>query len=49
LLREFEGLSYAEIAQALHCPVTTVRSRLARAREALASAIAGDAGRQVRH
>ena len=49
LLREFEGLSYAEIARALHCPVTTVRSRLARAREVLASTIATDDRRQVRH
>jgi RNA polymerase sigma-70 factor (ECF subfamily) len=49
LLREFEGLSYAEIARALHCPVTTVRSRLARAREALAAAIAADANQPIRH
>lgn len=49
LLREFEGLSYAEIARAVHCPVTTVRSRLARAREMLASAIAADANQQNRH
>jgi len=49
LLREFEGLSYAEIARALHCPVTTVRSRLARAREMLAATIEADANHQVRH
>lgn len=49
LLREFEGLSYAQIAHALHCPVTTVRSRLARARELLASAIAADVDQRVRH
>jgi len=35
LLREFEQLSYAEIADLLHLPVNTVRSRLFRARTAL--------------
>ena len=35
LLREFEQLSYAEIAQVLRMPVNTVRSRLFRARIAL--------------
>lgn len=35
LLREFEQLSYAEIADLLHIPVNTVRSRLFRARVAL--------------
>lgn len=34
-LREFEGLSYEEIAQAMNCPVGTVRSRIFRAREAI--------------
>lgn len=34
-LREIEGLSYEEIAQAMNCPVGTVRSRIFRAREAL--------------
>lgn len=32
-LREFEGLSYEEIAQVMECPVGTVRSRIFRARE----------------
>jgi len=34
-LREFEGLSYEEIAEVMDCPVGTVRSRIFRAREAL--------------
>ncbi len=32
MLREYEQLSYAEIAELLHIPVNTVRSRLFRAR-----------------
>src|SRR5690625_4301238 len=36
-LREVEGLSYDEIAQAMDCPVGTVRSRIFRAREAIAN------------
>ncbi len=35
LLRELEGLSYEEIANAMECPVGTVRSRIFRAREAI--------------
>jgi RNA polymerase sigma-70 factor (ECF subfamily) len=34
-LREVEGQSYAELAQALEIPIGTVRSRLFAAREAL--------------
>jgi RNA polymerase sigma-70 factor (ECF subfamily) len=34
-LREFEGLSYEEIAEAMDCPIGTVRSRIFRAREAI--------------
>ncbi len=34
-LREFEGLSYEEIAEIMECPVGTVRSRIFRAREAI--------------
>ncbi len=34
-LREFEGLTYDEIAQAMDCPIGTVRSRIFRAREAI--------------
>nr|WP_277990200.1 RNA polymerase sigma factor RpoE [Pandoraea sp. LA3] len=36
-LREIEGLSYEEIAEAMGCPIGTVRSRIFRAREAIAS------------
>jgi RNA polymerase sigma-70 factor, ECF subfamily len=39
MLREFEGMSYEEIAEAMDCPVGTVRSRLFRAREAIDSKI----------
>jgi RNA polymerase sigma-70 factor (ECF subfamily) len=35
LLRELEGMSYEEIAEAMTCPVGTVRSRIFRAREAI--------------
>lgn len=35
LLREIDGMSYEEIAQAMDCPVGTVRSRIFRAREAI--------------
>jgi RNA polymerase sigma-70 factor (ECF subfamily) len=37
MLREFEGMSYEEIAEAMDCPVGTVRSRIFRAREAIDS------------
>lgn len=35
-LREIEGLSYEEISDAMQCPIGTVRSRIFRAREAIA-------------
>lgn len=34
-LREFDGMSYEQIAQVMDCPVGTVRSRIFRAREAI--------------
>ncbi len=36
-LREIEGMSYEEIAEAMACPIGTVRSRIFRAREAIAN------------
>ncbi|MDQ6684301.1 MAG: RNA polymerase sigma factor RpoE [Pseudomonadota bacterium] len=36
-LREVEGLSYEEIAELMNCPIGTVRSRIFRAREAIAT------------
>ena len=38
-LREIEGLSYEDIAQAMNCPIGTVRSRIFRAREAISARI----------
>lgn len=39
ILREFDGMSYEEIAQAMECPVGTVRSRIFRARDAIGKKI----------
>jgi len=39
-LREIEGFSYEEIAEAMGCPIGTVRSRIFRAREAIEANIA---------
>jgi RNA polymerase sigma-70 factor (ECF subfamily) len=36
VLRELEGLSYEEISETMNCPIGTVRSRIFRAREAIA-------------
>lgn len=37
VLREIEGMSYEDIAQSMACPIGTVRSRIFRAREAIAT------------
>lgn len=39
LLREVDGLSYAEIADIMDCPIGTVRSRIFRARDTISSAL----------
>ena len=41
VLREFDGLSYDDIADVLGCPVGTVRSRIFRAREAIDQRVKG--------
>ena len=41
-LREFEGMSYEEIADVMGCPVGTVRSRIFRAREFIDKHILGE-------
>jgi RNA polymerase sigma-70 factor (ECF subfamily) len=49
-LREIEGLSYEEIAAVMNCPIGTVRSRIFRAREAIAARLRPlvDAGKDRR-
>ena len=46
MLREFDGLTYDEIAALLGVPVGTVRSRLFRARQALRDKLEGEPARQ---
>ena len=41
-LREFEGMSYEEIAAVMGCPVGTVRSRIFRAREFIDKHVLGE-------
>jgi RNA polymerase sigma-70 factor, ECF subfamily len=43
MLREFEELNYGEIAELLHLPINTVRSRLFRARMALRDLLTAEA------
>lgn len=45
ILREIEGLSYEQIAEAMETPLGTVRSRIARAREELAALAEHDEGK----
>jgi RNA polymerase sigma-70 factor (ECF subfamily) len=47
VLREIEGLSYEEIADVMNCPIGTVRSRIFRAREAIALRLRPLLGTQV--
>ena len=47
MLREYEDLSYDDIAEVLSIPVNTVRSRLFRARSELRSLLSNDAVRKV--
>jgi len=43
-LREFDGLSYEDIADVMDCPVGTVRSRIFRAREAIDAKVTAQIG-----
>jgi len=47
LLVGLDGMNYREIAEALHIPIGTVMSRLARARERLRNALENGTGREV--
>jgi RNA polymerase sigma-70 factor (ECF subfamily) len=44
VLRDVQGMDYAQIAEVLQVPVGTVRSRIARGRQALAGALGGNRG-----
>lgn len=47
VMREIDGMSYEDIAESMNCPIDTVRSRIFRAREAIATKLRpllGDTG-----
>ncbi|MDN3987111.1 RNA polymerase sigma factor RpoE [Zwartia vadi] len=47
VMREIDGMSYEDIAESMNCPIGTVRSRIFRAREAIATRLrplVGDTG-----
>jgi RNA polymerase sigma-70 factor (ECF subfamily) len=47
VMREIDGMSYEDIAETMNCPIGTVRSRIFRAREAIATRLRpllGDTG-----
>ncbi len=47
VLREIEGMSYEDIAQTMGCPIGTVRSRIYRAREAIAAQLRPVLGTEI--
>ena len=47
VLRELEGLSYAEIAAVADIPIGTVMSRLSRSRKRLREFLSGHAGQEI--
>ncbi|TCT08506.1 RNA polymerase sigma factor RpoE [Paralcaligenes ureilyticus] len=49
VLREIEGMSYEDIAQSMNCPIGTVRSRIFRAREAIAAQLRPVLGNDADH
>lgn len=49
VLREIEGMSYEDIAQSMGCPIGTVRSRIFRAREAIAAQLRPILGSDSEH
>lgn len=49
VLREIEGMSYEDIATTMNCPIGTVRSRIFRAREAIAARLRPIMGNDLDH